>query len=127
MSIESSIRNMLVGNPLNPTAQYPVSLGARAQETTLPAYTFEVRNVQRADIVGQWQADLEFRCIADSVEDALTLHDYLVPVVLPGTYLGIPITAAMYDGRSVDPPTVGEGDEREPAEVVANFTIIYTE
>jgi hypothetical protein len=127
MSIEQSIRDMLLADPLANVSSYPISLGLRAQETALPAYTYEIRTVERADISGQWQADLEIRSIAETVDEALTLHGYLMPVVVPGTYTGIPITAAMFNGRTVDPPTVGEGDEREPAEVVASFTIIYTE
>lgn len=127
MSIEQSVRDMLLADPFLNVGNYPISLGARAQDTALPAYTYEVRTVERADISGQWQAELEIRSIAESVDEALTLHGYLVPVVVPGTYTGIPITAAMFNGRTVEAPTVGEGDEREPAEVVASWTIIYTE
>lgn len=127
MSIEQSVRDMLLADPFGNIGNYPVSLGARAQDTALPAYTYEIRTVERADIFGQWQAELEIRSIAESVDEALTLHGHLVPVVVPGTYTGIPITAAMFNGRTVEAPTVGEGDEREPAEVVASWTIIYTE
>lgn len=127
MSIEQSVRDMLLADPFLNVGNYPISLGARAQDTALPAYTYEIRTVERADISGQWQAELEIRSIAESVDEALTLHGYLVPVVVPGTFTGIPITAAMFNGRTVEAPTVGEGDEREPAEVVASWTIIYTE
>lgn len=127
MSIEQAIRDMLYANPLNFVSDYPVSLGARVQGGVLPAYTYEVQNIERADISGQWQANLEIRSIADSVAEALTLHGFLLPVVTIGTFNSIPITAAMFNGRTVDAPIVGEGDEREPAEVVASWTIIYTE
>lgn len=127
MSIEQAIRDMMLADPFGNVSNYPIALGARAQDTALPAYTYEVQNIERADISGQWQANLEIRSIADDVDTALTLHGYLLSVVVPGTYTSIPITAAMFNGRTVDAPVVGEGDEREPAEVVASWTIIYTE
>ena len=125
-SIESSIRSMLMNDPFGNVPNFAVSLGARVQGGVLPAYTYEVQNVERADIQGQWSADLEIRCIAETVDDSLLLFDYLVPVVIPGTYDGIPITAAILNGRTIDAPIVGEGDEREPAELSARWQIIYT-
>jgi len=127
MSIEQAIRDMLNADPFGNVPSYSVSLGARAQGGVLPSYTYEVQNIERATISGQWQANLEIRSIAESVAEALSLHGFLLSAVTTGTFNSIPITATMFNGRTVDPPVVGEGDEREPAEVVASWTIIYTE
>lgn len=127
MNVELAIKSMFYANPLNAINAYVMTLGARPQDSALPAYTYEVQNLERADISGQWQAELEVRSIAESVGDALQLHADLMAAVALGTWNGITFTAIMFDGRTIDPPTVGEGDEREPAEVVARFTIIYTE
>ena len=46
----ASLRDMLLADPFLNVGNYPISLGARAQDTALPAYTYEVRTVERADI-----------------------------------------------------------------------------
>lgn len=128
MNIEASIAYILA-NDFN-TADYPSSLGSRYQSGLLPAYTYEISNMERADLKGQWVCDLEIRVIDENVANALALYSYLLTAIGPGNYSligGVTITSAIHLGRTVDPPTVGEGDEREPAEVVARWSIIFTE
>lgn len=128
MNIELAIADILASDPN--TLEYPSSLGSRYQSGTLPAYTYEISNMERADLKGQWVCDLEIRCIDFSLGNAMALYSYLPAAIVPGTYPllgGTTITSAIHQGRTVEPPTVGEGDEREPAEVVARWSIIFTE
>jgi hypothetical protein len=123
MSIEKAVYDMLFG------IGYPTAMGGTAPvgNTTLPKFTFEVTNVERADLSGQWQAELEVRVIANDVDSALFAYADLPPTVVPGTYAGIPISSAIHTGRVIEPPEVGEGSERGPTELVARWNIIYTE
>jgi hypothetical protein len=124
MSIEKAVYDMLF-NGLG----YKTSMGGTAptSDPALPKLTFEVTNVERADLSGQWQAELEVRVIANDVDSALLAYVDLPPTVVPGTYAGIPITSAIHTGRVIEPPEVGEGSERGPTELVARWNIIYTE
>jgi hypothetical protein len=125
MAIEAAVREMLLNDPLGLVSLYLVALGTRNQSTGLPSYTYEVQNVERSAVSGHWQADVEIRSIADSVDDALALNGYAESALVLGTYDGTVITAILNNGRTVDPPNVGEGDEREPAEAVLRLTIHY--
>lgn len=127
MAIEAAIREMLLNDPLGNVPTYPVVLGTRNQSTELPAYTYEVQNVERSAVSGHWQADVEVRSIADGVDEALNLNGYAEYALILGTYDSTVITAILNNGRTVDPPNVGEGDEREPAEAVLRLTIHYKE
>jgi hypothetical protein len=125
MSLEAAVRNMLDGTAQ--LAAHPISHGYRPQLTALPAITYEITSNERSATKDHWQAVVDVRVIAVTTEDALDIAAYVPSACDTGTYNGLEFTAVMFDGYTVDAPSVGEGDEQQPAEVSNTITIHYKE
>lgn len=126
MSIEAAVRSMLTANVT--LSAYPITHAYRLQDSNLPAITFEVTSNERSATKDQWLATVDIRTIAVETSSALSMSDAVRIACVPGTFLlGFAFNAVIYRGRTVDPPTVGEGDEQQPAEVTTNIEIYWSE
>jgi hypothetical protein len=131
-SIETAIRAMLVNGTTLSTAGIPdarVFHGYRLQDTILPACTFEVQQTQVATIGSSplRQADVSVTIIASTTAAALGFLSALRTLCVAGTYDTIEMQAAVENGHAVEPGSVGEGDEAEPAQLTYTFTATYKE
>ena len=129
-SIESAVRAMLTSQTGGDIAALPdarITHGFRLQETALPAITFEVERTEYITIGASplRMANVELRVIADTTTAALAFEDDIQTAVRVGTFDTIPFLAVDFSGRQVEPPSVADGDEAEPAQLVCYFTIYY--
>jgi len=128
-TIESAVRVMLQGSPLNSIPNSRITHGFRLQSSSLPAVTFEVNRDEILSIgSGELHsAEVEIRVIAATSAAALAFASNVRQCCVAGTYDGIVFQSVVWGGRQLDQDTVGEGDESEPAELVCFVTITYTE
>ena len=131
-SIETAIRAMLVNGTTLSAAGIPddrVFHGYRLQDTIIPACTFEVQQTQVATIGSSpiRQADVAVTIIASTTTAALGFLSALRTLCVAGTFDTIDVQAAVENGHAVEPGSVGEGDEAEPAQLTYTFTATYKE
>lgn len=130
MSIEASVRAMLTSASGGDIAALPdarITHGFRLQETALPAITFEIDRTEYLSIGATplMQANVELRVIAETTLGALAFEDDIIGAVRTGTFSGTVFKAVDFSGRQVEAPSVAEGDEAEPAQLVCYFTVYY--
>jgi len=126
MSIEAAVRAMLMAHA--PLDIYPITHGYRLQDSILPAVTFEVVNHERSATKDHFLASVEVTTIAVETASALAIADDVRAACVAGTFLiGFDFNAVLFQGRTVTPPTVGEGDEQQPAECITRIDIYYKE
>jgi hypothetical protein len=131
-SIETAIRAMLVNGTTLSAAGIPddrVFHGYRLQDTSIPACTFEVQQTQAVSIGSSplRQADVAVTIIASTTTAALGFLSALRTLCVAGTFDTIDVQAAVENGHAVEPGSVGEGDEAEPAQLTYTFTATYKE
>lgn len=124
MSIESTIVGWISGNT---SAGTRVSVGARLQDTALPAITIEVPNGEYAELKPS-HALARYTCnltaIAESMSEAKALVASAFGYVSSSADLGN--GAAWYTNfGAIEEPIPGEGDEAEPAVCNATIEILY--
>lgn len=128
-SIEAAIRAMLInGTELSAGADgvpdARVTHGYRLQDSALPAVTYSVDSSTDGDISGQIRlAVVTFNCIAATSASALNVRANLIDALDPGTYdTSINVDSIIVTDQTLQPETVGIGDEQEPsvATVTAN-------
>lgn len=131
-TIETAVRAMLLqGTTLSAAgiADANVSHGYRLQDGTLPALTFEVEQDEILCIGATplRSARVEIRVIALTTTAALGFLDDVQTVCDPGTYDTFDFDSVIWLGHTIDPATVADGDEAQPAELICNIEITYTE
>lgn len=131
-SIETAVRAMLVNGTTLSAAGIPddrVFHGYRLQDTIIPACTFEVQQTQVVSIGSSplRQADVAVTIIASTTTAALGFLSALRTLCVAGTFDTIDVQAAVENGHAVEPGSVGEGDEAEPAQLTYTFTATYKE
>lgn len=130
-TIEEAVRAMLIdGTELSANGvdvpDSRVTHGYRLQSTALPAVKYEVSNQANSDVArGIMQGELAVTGIAETSIDAATIGDAIDTALDTGTFSGIVIDAIVITSKTLAPPTVGLGDEQEPATVTVNATIYW--
>lgn len=128
-SIEAAIRAMLIdGTELSVSPDSVpntrVTHGYRLQDSALPAVTYSVDSSTDGDISGAIRlAVVTFNCIAETSASALNVREKLISALDPGKYdTSINIDCMIVTDQTLQPETVGIGDEQEPsvATVTAN-------
>lgn len=130
MSIEASIRTMLTnGTTLSLVPDARVTHGYRLQDSTLPAITFEVSDVETVSCGSSpiRRATLTATCVAVEAVDALAIAAQVRSACKTGTFDGKQFTAVIYGNHVVEAASSGEGDEAQPAMATCTATIFYTE
>ena len=134
-TIESSVRAMMTSNATLiaavPAAR--ISHGYRLQDGVLPAITFELQSVEMLSFIGDvneinvrvHRASAEITVIAATTNSALLIGSTLNTACAPGTFGGIVFDAVLWNGHQVTQSVAGEGDEQQPAELVASVEIYY--
>ena len=133
-TIESAVRAMLTTGTTLSASPYNIpdsriTHGFRLQDTVLPAITFECGEDERLSIGASplRQVQVELRVIADTTKGALDILPGVIARAIPGTYDTYDFDCVTVLGHTVDGATVADGDENQPAELVCNIEIIYTE
>ena len=119
-SIEAAIRAMLInGTELSASPDSVpdtrVTHGYRLQDSALPAVTYSVDSSTDGDISGNIRLSVvTFNCIAETSASALNVREKLISA--------INIDCMIVTDQTLQPETVGIGDEQEPsvATVTAN-------
>jgi hypothetical protein len=128
-SIEGAIRAMLINGSTLATGAYGVpdsrvTHGYRLQDSALPAVTYSVDSSADGDISGAIRLSVvTFNCIAETSASALNVREKLISALDPGLYdTSINIDCMIVTDQTLQPETVGIGDEQEPsvATVTAN-------
>lgn len=127
--IEESVRTMFTGSAqLTEIADANITHGYRLQSNaTLPALTFECERPTEEciGIAPLTSVTVEARIIAATTAEAVALIDDVRAAAVPGSYASAVFDAVIWQGHTVSPASVGEGDENEPAEVVCTIDIYY--
>ena len=128
-SIESAVRSMLVkGTTLSAegVADERVTHGYRLQSTELPAVTFEISSTAPATTDATLNmSELEVRVIADTTLEASDLATTVESLIVADTYDTLKLVP-IRTSRVINAPTVGLGDEQEPAEATVSATILWS-
>jgi hypothetical protein len=130
MSLESAARAMLTaGSTINLVPDARITHGYRLQDTALPAITFELQQTSVSTIGSTplREAEMQISAVAETTLDALAIGAQIRSACTEGTYDGVNFGAVVELGFSVDPPTVGDGDEAEPAVYTLSYRITYAE
>jgi hypothetical protein len=128
-SIESAVRAMLVqGSTLSgagvPDAQ--VTHAYRLQSTDLPAVTFEISSTAPATTDATLNmSELEVRVIAETTLEASSIATTVESLIVANTYDTLKLVP-IRTSRVINAPTVGLGDEQEPAEATVSATILWS-
>lgn len=128
-SIESAVRSMLTkGTTLSAAgvADDRVTHGYRLQSTDLPAVTFEISSTAPATTDATLNmSELEVRVIAETTLEASDLATAVESLILADTYDTLALVP-IRTSRVINAPTVGLGDEQEPAEATVSATILWS-
>lgn len=129
MSLEAAIRAMLInGSTISLVPDARVTHGYRLQDSVLPAITFEVTSDERTTVKAtQRSCEIEVRSIAVEAVDALAIAAQVRSAITTGTFGGYSVKAVIFGSTILQQPSVGEGDEAQPAEAVTTATIHYEE
>lgn len=130
MSLESAAREMLTSSSAITLVTDPkITHGFRLQETTLPAITFELQETQLRTLGTNplRSAVMQISCVADSTLDAIAIGNQVRSAARSGTFDAIQFHAVVEQGFAVEPPTVADGDEAQPATYTLTFTLTYQE
>ena len=128
-SIEGAIRAMLIkGSTLstgtNGVPDSRVTHGYRLQDSALPAVTYSVDSTVSASLAEDiYQSTVTINAIASTSSGAIGTRALVISCLKSGTYdTSIKIDAIIVTDETVQPETVGIGDEQEPsvASVTAN-------
>lgn len=125
MSIEATVRNMLTTASGMSVPDQRITLGYRLQDSVLPAITFEVTSQEKVSFDLGYSCEIELRAIAETTSEALDISAELQGAVRVGTWQSLQVTAALWLGTRVEPPSPGEGDESMPAEVICTAQLFY--
>lgn len=128
-SIEGAIRAMLIKDSTlstgtNGVPDSRVTHGYRLQDSALPAVTYSVDSTVSASLADDiYQSTVTINAIAATSSGAIGTRALVISSLKPGTYdTSIDIDAIIVTDETVQPETVGIGDEQEPsvASVTAN-------
>ena len=124
-SIEEAIRTMLTSGGTLSAAGVPdarVTHSYRLQSTVFPAVTYEVTDTTLASSSG-----LNVSAIAELTMDAVdllpTIRDRLEDL---DTYSTIAIVGVVVNNEATAPPSVGLGDEQEPATATIQALVYWS-
>lgn len=121
LTIEEKVKALLDAK-LSTPPDSRITHAYRLQDSTLPAVTFEVSNVQTASIDGLLTASVAVTCIDDTTKEAADLAATVAGAFVPYQT----IQAVIYQGTTIEPPVVGFTDEQQPASAVVSLLIYYT-
>ena len=128
-SIESAVRAMLTkGTTLSAAgvADAQVTHGYRLQSTDLPAVTFEISSTAPATTDATLNmSELEVRVIAETTLEASNIATTVESLIGADTYDTLNLVP-IRTSRVINAPTVGLGDEQEPAEATVSATILWS-
>lgn len=130
MSIESAARAMLIsGSTISLVPDSRVTHGYRLQESALPAITFELSETELITVGSAplRATTMQINCVAESTLDAIAIGAQVRSACVPGTFDSIVFHAVAEQGFSVDPATVADGDEAQPAVFNLTFRITFQE
>ena len=117
--IEQVIRTMLIEGTQLSTAGVPdarVTQGYRLQDSALPAVTYSVDQTESASVNASVNmSTITVRTIATTSYSAVTISDTVKSKLVEGEFDGVYVGSVAITGQSIEPETVGVGDEQEPA------------
>lgn len=109
-------------------AQSRVFMGSRLQSTALPAVVLEVNGGRAATLSAATGSDLDqwevaVRGVADDMASARNLAVAAVAAITTNVDTGSVVYQPEY--RLIEEPSLGQGDEAEPAICTANIVILH--
>lgn len=117
--IEQVIRTMLIEGAKLATAGVPderVTQGYRLQDSIIPAVTYSVDQTEPASTNSAiYMSNITVKSIASTSLSALTISDTVKAKLVEGEFDSVYIGSVAITGQSIEPETVGVGDEQEPA------------
>lgn len=129
-SIEEAIRTMLTSGGTLSAAGVPdarVTHSYRLQSTVFPAVTYEVTDTTLASSSGLNVSTVNVSAIAELTMDAVdllpTIRDRLEDL---DTYSTIAIVGVVVTNEATAPPSVGLGDEQEPATATIQALVYWS-
>lgn len=130
MSLESAARAMLTaGSTINLVPDSRVTHGYRLQESDLPAITFQLQETSLITVGSSplRSSVMSIECIAESTLDAIAIGAQVRAACNVGTFDSIVFHAVREQGFAVQPATVADGDEAQPAVYTLTYSITYQE
>lgn len=130
-SIEGAIRAMLInGSTLstgtNGVPDSRVTHGYRLQDSALPAVTYSVDSTVSASLAEDiYQSTVSINAIAATSSGAIGTRALVIGCLKTGTYDTINIDAIIVTDETVQPETVGIGDEQEPSVASVTATMYW--
>lgn len=129
-SIEGAIRAMLInGTTLsagaNGVPDARVTHGYRLQDSELPAVTYSVDSTVATNVAAdQFQSEITVNGIAATSISAVGVMQNIESALKTGTYdTSIKIDAIIVTNETVQPETIGFGDEQEPSVAAVTATV----
>lgn len=131
-SIEGAIRAMLINGSTLATGAYGVpdsrvTHGYRLQDSDLPAVTYSVDSTVSASLGEDiYQSTVTINAIASTSSGAIGTRALVINCLKSGTYdTSIKIDAIIVTDETVQPETVGIGDEQEPSVASVTATMYW--
>jgi hypothetical protein len=125
ISIEQAMRTMLTTNIASP-ADANITHGYRPQDSTLPAITYAIDSTETAAIAGDlYMTQATITAIDTTTLSVANLQATVKSACIAGTY-SLYFRAVVVTGQSIQPETVGFGDEQEPAQGTTNIIIFWS-
>lgn len=131
-SIEGAIRAMLIKDSTlstgtNGVPDSRVTHGYRLQDSDLPAVTYSVDSTVSASLGEDiYQSTVTINAIATTSSGAIGTRALVISCLTAGTYdTSIKIDAIIVTDETVQPETVGIGDEQEPSVASVTATMYW--